>query len=120
MLAPRIPRAVSKPARRSDSRRNRQHRDFVRSLPCVSCAASPRSQAAHIRCGTDGGTGLKPNDKWTVPLCHDCHQEQHRVGELAFFSERRIDSFRLAERLWRISGDEEQGRRAIERARMGR
>ena len=120
MLAPRIPRAVSKPARRTDVRRNRQHKDFVRSLPCVSCGAAPRNQAAHIRCGTDGGTGLKPHDKWTLPLCAVCHERQHREGELSFFSALRIDSYRLAERLWRISGDIDQGRRAIERARQGR
>ena len=34
---------------------------------------------------TDGGTSLKPSDNYTVPLCHKCHQEQHRIGELAFW-----------------------------------
>lgn len=40
---------------------------------------------------TDGGTSLKPSDNYTVPLCHKCHQEQHQIGELAFWgSEEKI------------------------------
>ena len=64
--------------------RSEKHLKFVRSLPCMVCACMP-SQAAHIRMFTDGGTSLKPSDHYTVPLCHKCHQEQHRIGELAFW-----------------------------------
>ena len=79
------------------------HLEFIRSLPCLKCGVYP-SDAAHIRRGTDGGTGIKPSDEWTVPLCRECHQEQHRIGEPAFF--RNMDKVReLARKLWLYSGD---------------
>ena len=31
---------------------------------------------AHIRWGQEGGTGLKPDDNLTVPLCGRCHAKQ--------------------------------------------
>jgi len=30
--------------------------------------------------------GQKPSDYLTVSLCHDCHVEQHSVGEYAFWT----------------------------------
>lgn len=61
------------------------HLTFVRSHECCvpGCKAMP-IEVAHIRVGTDGGTGLKPSDNWTISLCSDHHAEQHRIGEPAF------------------------------------
>jgi hypothetical protein len=42
--------------------------------------------AAHLRVGTDGGTATKPSDCFTSPLCWGHHEEQHRRGEMAFWS----------------------------------
>lgn len=46
--------------------------------------------AAHVR-NSDltppeqkGGTGIKPHDQWTVPMCDVHHSEQHAIGEPAF------------------------------------
>lgn len=61
--------------------------DFIHSLPCCVCRARPPSQAAHIRTGTGGGMGLKPHDKWTVPLCDTCHKIQHNIGEKSFWKD---------------------------------
>lgn len=69
------------------------HLAFIRSLPCCRCGRSP-SQAAHVRMGTGGGMGMKPDDRYTVPLCADHHREQHQVGEKAFWGE--DDPVRLA------------------------
>lgn len=41
-------------------------------------------EAAHVRTGTDGGTGIKPSDWWCVPLCQIHHERQHKIGEPAF------------------------------------
>ena len=61
--------------------------NYIRSLPCAACYSLPRSQAAHSRIGTDGGIAYKPDDKWTLPLCHECHHKQHQIGEVAFYGE---------------------------------
>jgi hypothetical protein len=48
-------------------------------------------QAAHVRRNTDGGTALKPHDKWCVPLCMKHHSEQHRA-DLTFEAKHQIDT----------------------------
>jgi hypothetical protein len=46
------------------------------------------------------------------------HREQHRVGELAFWSALGIDPVDYANRLWTVTGEPEQGLRTIDRARQ--
>lgn len=117
--APRIPRAAPLHRRKPSSRRNPAHLDFIRSLPCLKCGAPAPSEAAHIRIGTDGGTGLKPSDKFAAPLCHRCHiAEQHQRGERSFWGELGIDPLDVAARLYAVSGAYEQGLRTILRARL--
>lgn len=113
--AARIPRTVPMKAKQPDPRRNRGHLDFIRSLPCCVCGKGPRSEAAHIRAGTDGGMGVKPSDRWTVPLCPRHHREQHNVGEVTFWADRGVDPYGLAGELWTHSGDRERGERAVSR-----
>lgn len=63
-----------------------RHLERIRSMNCCVCWAAPPSEAAHIRMGLAGGTGMKPSDLLTVPLCHKCHDKQHTGdGELAFW-----------------------------------
>ncbi|MDO3663392.1 DUF968 domain-containing protein [Acinetobacter higginsii] len=46
----------------------------IRKLPCIKCGGGP-SQAAHSNFGEHGkGKGIKADDKYTIPLCHSCHQ----------------------------------------------
>lgn len=66
------------------NRKAEKHLRFIRNLPCLVCGAYG-SEACHIRYGTGGGMGLKPHDKFTVPLCHDHHMLQHSVGEVSFW-----------------------------------
>lgn len=108
----RIPRTVPASNRGPDPRRSRGHLDFIRGLPCCVCGKAPRSEAAHVRSGTDGGMGLKPSDKFTVPLCSRHHREQHQVGEVSFWASRNVDPTGLAEHLWSKSGDQAAGERA--------
>ena len=69
-------------------RKNPRHLKFIRTLPCSKCISPPLNQATHVRKYKDGGTGLKPSDMFTVPLCHNCHHKQHNVGELTFWGDR--------------------------------
>lgn len=68
--------------------------------------------------GTDAGMGLKSSDKFALPLCHRCHMKQHQIGEPAFWSALGVDPLDLTCRLWTVSGNVEQGVRAIEKFRQ--
>lgn len=47
----------------------------IRQLPCCNCGGGD-SQAAHSNFGEHGkGRGIKADDKYTIPLCHDCHSQ---------------------------------------------
>src|SRR6266705_4199571 len=105
MPAPRIPRTVARGNLKPNSHRRVQHLAFVRQLPCVACGKAAPSHAAHVRTGTDSGVGMKPADRYVVPLCTACHEKQHRIGELAFWSALRIDPLNVALRLWTVSAD---------------
>lgn len=101
--------------RQSDVIRCPGHLIYVRSLVCaikdralvgaggMTHICSPRIEAAHVRTGTDGGTGMKPGDNWTLPLCDDAHRQQHQIGEPAFERAYNIDMKKLATALWNIS-----------------
>src|SRR5215467_3249149 len=118
MPLPRIPRTVTGRPPKLDLRRRHQHLAFVRELPCVACGKAPPSEAAHVRTGTDGGVGVKPGDRYAVPLCAACHAKQHRIGELTFWSALRIDPLNVALRLWTVSADVKAGERTVFRARQ--
>jgi len=63
------------------------HRAWVRTHDCsIACRhdCSGPIECAHVRTGTDGGTGIKPHDKWCLSLCQKAHREQHDIGEPAF------------------------------------
>jgi hypothetical protein len=120
----RIPRIVPVAMKQPDPKRSATHLAFIRTLPCCVCSKGGPSEAAHVRSGTDGGIGMKPSDKWTVPLCHEHHRRQHDIGELAFWSEQCVDPLGLATELWTNSGNDDRGHRAVARTvqavQMGR
>lgn len=74
-----------------------KHRDFVRGHACSACGSTISIEVAHIRIGTDGGTGLRPSDYYTVSLCKLCHAEQHTIGERTFWENAGIDPHAMAE-----------------------
>jgi hypothetical protein len=71
-----------------------------------------------VRSGSDGAAGMKPSDRYSVPLCSSCHALQHQFGELTFWSTLRIDPLDVAFRLWTVSGDIKAGERILFRARQ--
>lgn len=80
-----LPARRKKNSHRADERRRFPgHRAWVRGHHCCACGTGAGIQCAHVRDGTDGGTGMKPSDWWTISLCADCHRQQHEIGEKAF------------------------------------
>src|ERR1700751_1152057 len=118
MPAPRIPRTIARSKPKPNLRSRVTHLAFVRLLPCVACGKAAPTEAAHVRTGTDGGVGMKPGDRYAVPLCTACHANQHRIGELTFWSALRIDALNVAARLWTVSADIKAGERTVFRARQ--
>src|ERR1700746_1391689 len=118
MPAARIPRTVARRKPTLGSHRRGQHLIFIRQLPCVACGRAAPSEPAHVRTGADGGVGMKPGDRYAVPLCTTCHAKQHRVGELTFWSALRFDPLNVALRLWTVSADLAAGKRIVFRARQ--
>lgn len=102
---------------------DRAHLQFIRRLPCAcGCLRTP-CDAAHIRYAdltrgkTYTGKGVKPSDRWTVPLTRACHTDQHSTNEQAWWASKGIDPLDLAERLYAVSGDAEAGARIIHEVR---
>ena len=86
----------------------------VRILPCLACGLEPCGEAAHVRMqsgafGKHGGMGLRPDDRWAVPLCAGCHTQdansQHRVGEREFWARIGLNPLLVAERLYAQRAD---------------
>lgn len=59
--------------------RSKAYLDYIRGEPCISCSCPPRVDAHHFGAH---GTGIKPDDYDTVPLCRTCHSEWHARGVL--------------------------------------
>lgn len=106
-LGQRTPRAVSK-----------SHLRFIRQMPCLICKDNTSTEAAHLRMAGPGkpwtGFGIKPDDKWVLPLCGTHHRSQHSGAERKFWDEAGIDPFFYCEALWGVSGDFEQASRIID------
>lgn len=116
--APRIARDLVKWKRKPNDRLRPKHRAWINTLPCLACGKPGPGECTHVRSSMDGGTGIKPADRFTVPLCPSCHRHQHQIGETAFFAELGIDPVDTALRLWAVTGDSDAGERAIFRSRQ--
>jgi hypothetical protein len=80
--------------------RNKEHLDFVASLPCLVCGRQP-CDPHHLRFVQPRALGRKVSDEFTVPLCRIHHRELHRqTSEEAWWSLVNIDPKAAALRLW--------------------
>jgi hypothetical protein len=89
---------------------DRSHIDCIKQLPCLKCGLDGFPDPAHIRMnsaafGKHTGAGERPDDKWTVPLCRDCHDEQHDKGEKNFWHEVGVNPLIVAVHLYKLSPD---------------
>ena len=83
--------------------RDRDHLQFVGSLPCLICGRAP-SQAHHLRFAQPRAMGSKVSDEWTVPLCSVHHRSLHDAGaEERWWQGHGINPIGEAEKLWRQS-----------------
>lgn len=100
----RFPLRLSPKTPRNTSRSCAAHRSWVRRHRCSvrDCPNLP-VECAHVRCGTDGGLGLKPSDRWTLSLCRDHHREQHDLGERRFEAKYDLDLREIAREFARRS-----------------
>lgn len=92
-----------------------EHLANIRKLS--SCVSGKRPcEAHHLRKKDERGTGLKATDRWALPLTWDEHLEIHRYGsrkEEAWFAERGIDCYALANALWQNRHDIEAMERVL-------
>lgn len=101
-------KAQRKPGGKANRGRERDngYLAFLRRQPCACCGRSAPSDAAHIRMASPSrgklptGMQVKPSDKFAVPLNRSCHMKQHQGSEASFWSERRLDPFEIADRLF--------------------
>lgn len=100
----------------------KRHRQWIATLPCARCEVELRSQCAHIK----DKTGTAGAEDWhTLPLCcqrpgiEGCHAEQHRVSEPVFYKPYGgIEvAKRLAENLFKATGDDAEGTYLLEQFR---
>jgi hypothetical protein len=99
-----LPERITRPRRVQENRSCPAHRAWVRRHHCVvpGCEELP-IECAHVRSGTDGGTGLKPSDRWAVSLCRNHHAEQHRIGEIQFEARYGLELLEIAQEFARRS-----------------
>lgn len=98
-----LPKRIPKKANRTERFKSQSHMNFVRKHACCACGSMVHIQVAHVRMGTDGGLGRKPSDFWTISLCRDCHDWQHRNSEQALEQKHGIDMKALAREFVRAS-----------------
>lgn len=112
----------------SEVKRDANYLALIRKMPCLSCDQDPAGVAAHVRMTRVGkpiaGMGLKPDDRWTLPLCQACHTDghgaQHKIGEYRFWQGIGIDPLTACERLYSASPDIEAMRLVCFDTRNGR
>ena len=92
---PGVPRAA-----KTIRLRDKDHRKFVSSQPCVLCGRRP-ADAHHLRFAQPRALSRKVSDEFTVPVCRVHHREIHRHGdEAAWWAGIKIDPLPIALRLW--------------------
>src|ERR1700704_4828139 len=84
-------------------KRDKDHRAFVASKPCLVCGRSP-TDAHHLRFAQPRALGRKVSDEFTVPLCRIHHRELHlRADERAWWQEHKVEPLGVAQCLWQES-----------------
>jgi ERF superfamily len=80
--------------------RDKDHRKFVASQPCLVCGRLP-ADPHHLRFAQPRALGRKVSDEFTVPVCRVHHRELHRHGdEAAWWQKIKIDPLPIARYLW--------------------
>lgn len=92
------------------------HLANIRRLPSCLSGQGP-CEAHHLRFGPERGVGMKATDRWAIPLTAIEHRLVHTVGgkvEEAWFAERGVDCYLVANALWKAKGNLEAMKRIVE------
>jgi len=91
--------------RQNVGRRFASHLAWVRGHVCAveGAGCGGKIEAAHVEGSGTGGMGMKADDVYTIPLCHDHHAERHRIGWRTFDKAHGLDALALAKSLARQS-----------------
>lgn len=81
-----------------------KHRSYVSSFPCQVTRCPNKAECCHLRTAANSGTGLKPHDWFTVPLCREHHLEQEGRTE-SFCQKYRVNLWAIASILAHQSPD---------------
>lgn len=79
----------------------RGHECAIAHHPAHFCEG--KIEAHHVREDGNAGTGLKPDDSETVPLCAKAHRYGHDKGWASFAKEFAVNLMSIAMDLWRRS-----------------
>jgi ABC transporter substrate binding protein len=83
--------------------RDKEHRKFVATQPCLVCGRSP-ADAHHLRFAQPRALGRKVSDEFTVPVCRAHHRELHSHGdEVSWWKRIDLDPLPIALKLWQHS-----------------
>ena len=89
------------------NRRDPKHLKWVREQNCcVPGCMNGVIHVHHVRTAANSGTGLKPPDYWTVPLCSAHHHEIHVHGSKTFEAVHGVDLRVIAAFMAGASGQE--------------
>ena len=91
-------------------KRDRRHLEAIAQLPSVISGKVP-VQVCHIRHKDirfdkpQTGMGIKPDDKWVLPMTPEEHAEQHSMSEYDFWWIHGIDATIMADELHSVWDD---------------
>ena len=105
---------------------DKEHLRFVASRPCLICRTNQDIIAHHIKMANarickpqSSNIGMKADDRYTLPLCWQHHEQLHAMGEKKFWGSYDVDAVcMLALCLYShsVRGDEQEADRLIETA----
>ncbi len=111
---------------RQPRERSETHLAFIRQLPCLLCpdTHNTSTEACHVRMADRSiakpitGIAVKPDDRFTLPMCSAHHRQQHENGnERDYWQYAGIDPIKTALALWSVSGDYERGAEIVSASR---
>jgi hypothetical protein len=83
--------------------RDKDHRRFVSTQPCLLCGRTP-ADPHHLRFAQPRTMGRKVSDEFTVPVCRMHHRELHSHGdERLWWRKLNVDPLSIAQKLWKRS-----------------
>ena len=88
-------------------KQNQRHLAWIRTLRCCvpGCGRMMQIHAHHLLSSPmPKARGLKPDSKWTIPLCLYCHTALHAMGDEREWARRNnLDVVATAAEYWRLS-----------------